>query len=242
MTKAKSMFCSMCGNKYSSLWVCPECDIPLTLQNSGSQSVEGDDNQLFQNTGIIHGNVRQERLDAAGNEIAKYITEKTGELGYQHYKGLMLQPRIAIPSIGAILFGALNITGIFASILSFFGLTAAQINLAILASWILFFILAAVPVFTIWVLLKVLLNGSHREGNQLLTRTPDFGVSVNYTTARCPVKGCSGYIELKKPLPNEEGITLAGFCTKKRGLHIFDFDEETQLGRRIRLTPKKESK
>jgi hypothetical protein len=242
MSAVTNLCCSECGNSYSRFDECPECRIPLSYKLPGRnhQEVRGNQNQTVQNSGTIQGGITQKIhiTQRAGTELADYKTEIRG---YIPLHKIMTKEAWFGGGI-ALLMSILNITGGLTSILSFFGLTAGQIFFTRGFLWVVTIICGGLAFFTLSIFLGVIFNEKYRHGNSLFQLTGDSTVRLSLTTAECPVDGCSGILNLTKPKPNEEEITLAGICTNKPSLHVFDFDEGTQQGKRLFLTYKRDDK
>ncbi|HEX8720947.1 MAG TPA: hypothetical protein VF736_09985 [Pyrinomonadaceae bacterium] len=202
--------------------------------------MQGDQNQTIQNTGTIQGGIVQriQITQRTDEEVACYQTKLRGHLRLKQ----LMTTEAWWGGIATLSLSVLNVSGGLASVLSFFGLTAGQIFLTQGVSWLVAFVCGCFTYGTLSVLLGVVLKDRHRQGNSLFELTNGGTVRVSLTTADCPVAGCSGLLNLTRPKPNEEEITLAGVCTSKPSLHVFDYDERTQQGKRLFLTYKKEEK
>jgi len=181
--------------------------------------------------GIVYGGIKQTIANNNGNELATYHTT---EAGYLPIKTFL--PKVAIRSIAPMALMVLNISGGLASILSFFGLTAGGITLVQLLTWLLIIGLAIFPLLALRIVIGASLSEHYRFGPWRYEMADNFLIRVLKTTGECAVEGCSGDLELKKPKANKEEVELAGFCTRRPGLHIFDFDEKKQKGKRLHLT------
>lgn len=193
-----------------------------------TQHVSGARNQAVQNSGTVYGSISQ---TIGGTECAEYRTEQTGYLPIKHFV-----PRAAKLSIAPVILTVLNVTGGLASILSFFGLTAGGITLVQLATWIVTLLLAIFPLMALRILIGVSLGDYYRFGPWRYELADRFFIRVLKTKAACPISGCSGTLELKKPKPNQEGVELVGICTRRPSIHVFDFDEATHQGSKLHLT------
>lgn len=232
MSTYKPFFCPQCHNQYSTLTECPECKVPLTQPPSSQQDVQGDQNQTISIGGnnegpIIHASTTVNQPDS---EIARYDVTQTGMyLSFWH----IIKSRVyAVAGVG--LFSWLS--GL-ASILSYLGYSANAIQLAESATFLFSCGICLILIKQIGNLYAIKDHEAYRIKGTIYENQEDGSIHVHQVSGKCPIVGCPGNLYLGVPEKNLEGIEFAAMCTKYGGRHAFEFNDETLVGSRIKITP-----
>ncbi len=237
MSTHKPFFCPSCHNQYSTLAECPECKTPLKhLQPpSSQQDVHGDQNQTISIGGnnkgpIIHAPTTVNRPDS---EIAHYDVTQTGiYLSFWHIIKSRVYAGAGVAGVG--LFSWLP--GL-ASILDRLGYSANAIQLAESTASLFSFIFLLLIMSQIGRLYGIKEHKAYRIKGTIYENQEDGSIHVHQVSGKCPIVGCPGNLYLGVPEKNLEGIEFAATCTKYGGRHAFEFNDETLVGSRIKITP-----
>lgn len=136
------------------------------------------------------------------------------------------------------LVGLFNYLGGLASILSWFQVSPPSIEHVKTIAWMLAIGFGGIAGLSLLKAYTISKNRWSRWLGQLYVREDDNSVAVYCITAKCPIKGCPGTLQLKRPALNEEGVVIAGICSHHPKRHMYEFNDETYEGSRIeRLTP-----